>query len=158
MFGVYTRFSKSQVESALTITHILWAFQRFQWKSLWKRLWISCGRNVDDLTVVNRIDDARLWKSKTRFKCRLWITSQKSHEKKISTASFLPGFDDAFDGLGENGRSNRRIFIQEWFDLFEESQEFLGLDQLACKHCLDVQHILIMPTFDLFIVLTCSSF
>ena len=84
MFGVYTRFSKSQVESTLTITLILWAFQLFRWKSLWKRLWISCGRNVDDLAVVNRRDDARLWKSKTRFRCRLWITSQKAHEKNFN--------------------------------------------------------------------------
>lgn len=47
MFGVYTRFSKSQVESTLTIALILSILQRLQWKTLWKILWISCGRNVD---------------------------------------------------------------------------------------------------------------
>ena len=49
----YTQFFESQVESTLTITLILSAFQQLRWKNLWINLWISCGRIVNEIHSVS---------------------------------------------------------------------------------------------------------
>jgi hypothetical protein len=45
MFGVYTRYFNSQVESTLGFALISWAFEWLWWKSLWK----ICGYLVDGI-------------------------------------------------------------------------------------------------------------